>query len=128
MFFVRLLGLFALLLLAGCGSSLGEVSGKVLVDGKPLEEGDIIFEEADNSKTPAGGPIIKGMYTVPKVTPGNKIVRINASRPTKIPNPVMGAAAKESMLGPEYNTQSKLKAQIKAGVQSGVDFEVKALP
>ena len=49
---------FALLLipfaLVGCGGEKpADVSGTVtLADGSPLPEGEIIFEAADNSKTP----------------------------------------------------------------------------
>ena len=49
----------------GCGVREGEVSGTVLVDAdQPLHEGEIIFEEADKSKTPGAGSIKDGKYTV----------------------------------------------------------------
>lgn len=121
------LGLFCLALLAGCGDRLAEVSGTVKIDGQPLEEGEIIFEEADQSKTPAAGKIAAGKYTV-KTLPGNKKVRINASRPAKKPDPVLGAAAREAAVAPEFNEKTKLTATVKPGKQDGVDFEVKAAP
>ena len=57
-----------------------------------------------------------------------KKVRINASRPAKKADPVMGAAARESMIAREFNEQSTLTADIKGGKQDGVNFEVKAIP
>lgn len=116
-------------LLVGCsGGGLTEVSGTVLIDDAPLKEGEIIFEEIDGSKTPAGGPIADGKYTV-KVLPGSKKVLIKASRPTSKPDPVMGSAAKEARVGPEYNEKTTLTADINAsGRQEGVDFKVKEAP
>src|SRR3954470_999467 len=87
----------ALLAAAGCSGSESSVSGTVNMDGQPLKEGDIIFEPADGQGSPAAGKIVDGKYTI-KIAPGMKKVRINASRPTKKPDPVMGAAARESMI------------------------------
>ncbi len=112
---------------AGCGGSAAEVSGTVLIDNQPLADGEIIFEAADGQSTPAAGPIKDGKYSV-KVAPGPKKVRINASRPTRKPDPVMGAAARESMIPPEFNANTRLTADVKAGKNEGVNFEVKALP
>jgi hypothetical protein len=115
-------------LLAGCGGgdTEAEVSGTVLLDGQPLKEGEIIFEEVDRSKTPAAGRIVEGKYTL-KVLAGSKTVRITASRPTKKPDPVMGAAAREALIAKEFNDSSILRADIKPGQQDGVNFEVKSI-
>ena len=118
----------ALALLAGCGGPTpADVSGTVLIDGTPLADGEILFVPADGKSGPDAGPIKDGKYTI-KATPGSKKVQIKASRPTAKVDPVMGAAAKESMIGPEYNDQTTLTAEIKAGKNEGVDFKVKALP
>lgn len=116
-----------LVLVCGCAVPMADVSGTVLMDGKPLGEGEIIFEETDQSKTPVGCKVTKGEYQV-KMLPGSKLVRITASRPTKIPDPVMGAAAREHMIGQEYNAKSTLKVEVSAGVTKGVNFEVKSIP
>ena len=119
---------FALAVLAGCGGEKpADVSGTVLMDGAPLPEGEIIFVAADNGKTPEGGPIKDGKYAL-KVLPGAKKVQVKASRPTAKPDPVLGSAAREAMLGPEFNEQSKLTADIKPGSNPDVNFAVKALP
>lgn len=123
---VLLAGLF---LVSGCGGQVAEaeVSGTVLIDNLPLKEGFILFEEADKSKTPVEGKIVDGKYTL-KVPPGSKIVRINASRPARKIDPVMGAAARESMIPKEFNSESTLKREIKAGQNEGMDFQVKSIP
>jgi hypothetical protein len=118
----------ALPLVAGCGGERpAEVSGTVKIDGRPLPEGEIIFEAVDGSKTPAAAPIKDGKYTV-HVLPGAKKVKVTASRPPKKRDPVLGDAARESMLGPEYNERSTLTADVKPGTNTGVDFNVKELP
>jgi len=114
-------------MLAGCGPQEAEVSGTVLMDEQPLKEGDIIFQETDNSVTPASGKIVDGKYTL-RVLPGSKLVRINASRPPLIPDKVMGAAAREPMIKEEFNTRSTLKADVKPGKHQGVDFKVQSIP
>lgn len=123
-----LLAAVGVVALAGCGGSReAEVSGTVNIDGKPLSEGEIIFEAADGSATPAAGPIREGKYSL-RSLPGAKVVKITASRPTKGNDPVMGAAAREPRIGPEFNAKSKLTADLKPGSNDGVNFEVKGLP
>lgn len=114
--------------LVGCQREVEtEVSGLVKIDGAPLTEGEIIFEAENQDATPEAAEITQGKYVV-KLTPGKKLVRINASRPTKIPDPVMGTAARESMIEPEFNLESTLKVEVKPGKQTGVDFEVRGIP
>lgn len=116
------------MILVGCGGEKpAEVSGTVFMDGQPLKEGEIIFEATDNSKTPAGGMIANGKYTI-LVLPGPKRVKVLASRPTSIPDPVMGSAAREAIIGPEFNERTTLTTDVKPGKQAGVDFTVKSLP
>jgi hypothetical protein len=118
----------ALALLAGCaGKPQAEVAGTVKIDGQPLQEGEIIFAAADGQTAPSAATIVEGKYSL-QVAPGKKLVRINASRPTKVVDPVMGTAARESMIPEEFNVQTKLTADVKPGKQEGVDFEVKAIP
>jgi hypothetical protein len=119
--------LAGLAFIAGCGVPEAEISGAVTIDGQPLNDGDIIFEEADNSVAPAVGKVVAGVYKT-KSLPGSKIVRINASRPSAIVDPHMGVATRESMIAEEFNVQSTLKAEIKPGKNEGVDFKVKSIP
>ena len=122
-----------LLAAAGCGLGCGsveapaEVSGTVLVDGQPLNDGEITFVAADNAKAPAAGPVVNGKYAV-AVTPGPKKVKIQASRAGGKGDGAMGSGAREARLGPEFNEKSKLTADIKPGKNEGVDFQVKELP
>lgn len=113
---------------AGCGGEApARVTGSVTIDGRPLPEGEIVFEAADGKKTPAAAPIRNGKYEI-LVLPGPKKVLITASRPTAKPDPVMGAAAREHAVSLDYSERSKLTADVKPGGQDGVDFQVKAAP
>jgi len=126
MIYLRLSLLFFLLIL-GCGSSEIEVTGKVTIDGTPLAEGEIIFEDAKGLVTPVGTKIKNGEY-VALMLPGAKKVKIQASRSAKKIDPLMGSAAQEARIRPEFNTLSKLTADIKPGPQPSLDFQVKELP
>lgn len=128
---MKLLGFgFSLLLLIslGCNSAEtpAEVSGTVLLGSEPLAEGEIIFEAVDKSMAPGAGPIKDGRYTI-QVLPGSKKVKIQASRPAAKIDPVMKIAMKESILGPEFNERTTLKAEIKPGKNDKVDFQVKLM-
>ena len=130
-FYMKLLGnFFSLLLLISLGCSSAEVpvevSGTVLLGSEPLADGNIIFESLDNSKAPGAGMIKDGKYII-QVLPGAKKVKIQASKPgTKI-DPVMKSAMPESILGPDFNEKTTLKAEIKSGKNENVDFQVKQI-
>jgi hypothetical protein len=128
---MKLLGVGCSLLLLvslGCNSAEtpAEVSGTVLLGSEPLAEGNIIFEALDKSTAPGAGIIKDGKYTI-QVLPGSKKVKIQASKPgTKI-DPVMKSAMPESILGPEFNDKTTLKAEIKPGKNEKIDFQVKQM-
>jgi len=129
---VRIFGcLIACLFCLALGCSVGEqpadVEGTILLNDQPLDEGEIIFEAADGQKTPEAAGIKDGKYTL-KVLPGPKIVRIRASRPASIPDPVMGAAAREARISEEFNDKTTLKAEIQAGKNKEVNFNVTERP
>src|SRR6186713_1289520 len=58
-----------LLAVGGFGEKLGEVSGTVSYDGKPVEAGSIRFVP-ENGKNPEGAVIIDGKYKVANLPPG----------------------------------------------------------
>lgn len=74
------LGLLALACLGGCGSKNGTVTGEVTYENEPIGEGYITFTPTDGQGTDAGGPITNGKYSVEKVPPGPKIVKIIATK------------------------------------------------
>jgi hypothetical protein len=68
-FGVAILSLSALVLIAGCGKSSGNVSGKVTLDGQPLKGGGTVTFQG--SKGGVSGTISpEGSYTISNVPPG----------------------------------------------------------
>ncbi|MCS7306377.1 MAG: hypothetical protein NZ602_14875 [Thermoguttaceae bacterium] len=130
------LWLVGLALLSGCGSSLVVVEGQVTWDGKPVEEGNIVFEPADGQGPTAGGKIQNGQYRLAgpsAVQPGDKIVRITGTRKTgrkveagpPVAPPGTLVEEIESYIPAQYNSQSKLRCTIPPARTHRQDF---ALP
>jgi hypothetical protein len=122
--------LLVLLLVAagGCGSGQTKVSGKVTVNDKPLEKGNILFVPSDGKGQSEGGEIVNGQYSV-KLTPGPKKVEITATK-------VIGKVSPYGKDGPEvdqtadaipaeYNRETKLTADVKAGMSELPPFNLK---
>lgn len=124
-----------LLFFCGCGTGLVTVEGKVTWQDQPVEEGTIVFDPADGQGPSAGGKIQNGQYQLAgnsAVPPGEKIVRISATRKTgrKIESgppspPGTWTEEVESYIPPEYNSKSKLRCTIPSARTHRQDF---ALP
>jgi hypothetical protein len=135
-------GLLALAVLAGCGpgNPLGReaVSGRVTLDGTPLEFGNISFDPVARSGGVRSGALITdgeySMDTLKGLPPGKYKVRIFAAEanPPDMKAPDGGelpAPAAElpgqSLIPPEYNVQSDIVREVTAGGNNRFDFEVK---
>jgi hypothetical protein len=109
---------------AGCaktGAELAPVTGRVTLDGKPLEKADILFQP-DGSKPPSSGRTdAEGRYQlaykrgVMGGTVGSNTVRINIS-PEVVANPPNIPA--------RYNSESELKKEVKSG-QNEFNFDLR---
>jgi hypothetical protein len=123
----------AVLLVTGCGDGRVRVHGKVVFEGKPLEEGFIALLPTDGVGPTTGGPIKDGNYDLTgeaRATTGEKIVRIIGSRKTgrKIPaGSPPGAMTDEYVqcIPSQYNDQSTLRVQITPGNENTHDFDLK---
>jgi len=124
----------AAILVTGCGDGRVRVSGTVVYEGKPLEQGIISFEPADGVGPTTGGLITDGEYDLTgnaRSTTGEKIVRIVGSRKSgrKLPAPPPsppGTMIDEMIqcIPKQYNEKSLLKAQITPGNDNTHDFEL----
>jgi hypothetical protein len=64
----------------GCGKQeTGSVSGSITYDGQPVKSGYVLFTPSDGHGPVAGGPIRDGRYAIENISPGPKIVRVEAS-------------------------------------------------
>ncbi|MBA4187833.1 MAG: hypothetical protein C0467_07430 [Planctomycetaceae bacterium] len=113
----------------GCnsGTTFYDVTGNVTCDGKPIEEGEIVFIAVDNGSTPGASKIQNGTYHL-KMPAGKKKVRIAASR--KVPG--KGAMGEDfvyqSYVPPRYNDQTTLEAEITPGAANQFDFRLDTKP
>ncbi len=121
-------------LLNGCGSvdegpAKYQVSGVISFDGKPVEEGQILFiPEADNSQRQAG--VIKnGSYSC-ECTTGKKKVEITAYRfdeSKQEPDPAepgKTVPARVQYIPKKYNQKTTLTAAVSAEGDNQFAFEL----
>ena len=129
-------GWLLLAALAGCGpgNPLGRkaISGKVTLDGKPLEQGNIAFQPLAAKGTSTGGVIASGSYSIKTdkgLPPGKYRVRINAAAaaspvdPNQPPGPAAAPAA-SPLIPPKYNTQSQLECEVTEARPNQFDFDL----
>jgi hypothetical protein len=122
---------------AGCGPG-GDmrprepVSGKVTLDGQPLDRGEITFVPTAGDGPPAGGKIENGIYTVARAdgpVPGPHRVSIFSAKPTgkKIPDdsdPKILYDDQAETIPDRYNARTELTAEVKSGGENTFDFEL----
>jgi hypothetical protein len=136
-------GLFLALLgpglLGGCGPkgpTRCEISGKVLLDGQPIEEGVIQFDPLDGQATMDSSIILKGAYQIPKnkgLFPGRYLVRIMAgdgysgagrAEPGSGQPTEPGVKRGVDRAPEEYNTKSTQTVEVKETGNNIFDYDV----
>ena len=131
-----------LLTAVGCGGGRGDpemasVSGKVTLDGKPLDDGTITFTPP-NGGVPASGSIKAGLYTV-KAPAGPNRVTIVAYKDDTNAKVDMGAkkaenkgafpvSNKTNYIPDEYNKLSKVTADVASGKTFDYDLVTPKTP
>jgi hypothetical protein len=117
-----------LVLACGCGGTdLGQVTGKVTMNGQPLANVEVEFQPADNGRPSSGVTNAEGVYELQFSSQekgaliGEHTVRINAAEGgdgDDEENP-----AKPTVIPAKYNTQSTLKKTVNSGQQT-IDFDL----
>ncbi len=110
--------------LVGCGGPKEIVcKGKVTYDGKPVENGEIIFIQTSEGKVGAG-PITNGEFSLVAPGPGQMQVKITATKvgdkpaPDGLPNYIPYIPAK-------YNDKTTLTADVEDKPENTIDFDLK---
>ncbi len=131
------------LTLVGCGASddlpREKLSGTINLDGKPLANGFITFLPASaEAATQGGGAIQDGAYSIPRdqgLVPGSYKVLITSSEggsETKIDDtnqmPGMAPVPAKEAIPAQYNAESTLTADVKAGGENVFDFPLTRSP
>ena len=116
--------------LCGCGRSGVKVSGAVMLDSVPLENGWAEFTPKDLANGPNAGAIIKqGRYSIEptgNVSPGDFVVQIHSWRLTGKKMDGGGGLLVDEIDTKSFSmdrTSSPLVCQLKTGVNK-VDFEL----
>ena len=110
-------------LIAGCGGTPeGDVSGTVIYDGKPIEQGSISFIPADGNGPSAGGGIKDGKYSASKVSVGMAKIKITgakiATKQKMYDDPKADwVMTSTEMLPAKYNDKTELLYDVQPGVQ-----------
>jgi hypothetical protein len=125
-----LLPVIAAFVVSGCsgpkGPTLNPVAGTVTLDGQPLAQGSIVFDPADGKGIATAGAIKDGAFKA-DCPAGIKVVRISASKETGEKDEY-GSIVSISLIPDDYNSKSSLNANIAAGNNSGLKFELVSKP
>jgi hypothetical protein len=114
-----------LLGLVGCGSggrTLYPVSGKVTMDGKKVEQGDILFIPEDPRWGPECGRISAGEYRA-QVAAGRHRVEITALDIGPQTRYLDGSPLASNFIPERYNARSELRAEVREEANT-LDFSL----
>jgi hypothetical protein len=126
------------LLSAGCSDQYSgryAISGKVTLEGKPLDEGQILFFPIENQDTTTGVGIANGRYEIPRqngLKPGKYLVRIT-SGDLKTPEVTDEEAASPGgstnvmatdRIPPEWNISSDKQVEVKESGGNEFNFDI----
>jgi hypothetical protein len=110
---------------------LQAVSGKVTLDSRALDNGNIQFSPKDAQGLLSGSVIVAGEYRIPRekgLPPGKYTVQISSALPGSAGAPVGPPGAMppplKERIPEKYNSMSQLNAEIKSGGGNTLDFDL----
>lgn len=107
-------------LVSGCskGKPIGDVHGKVTLNGQPLAEGAVRFIPVNGDTAATGGLIREGAFRV-EVPVAKQRVEISSNTVDKEktpPNATADQIVMKSLVPPKYNSQSDVTLDVVPGV------------
>ncbi|HVJ85375.1 MAG TPA: hypothetical protein VM452_07000 [Caulifigura sp.] len=106
------------LALVGCSDGMATVDGTVTFNSEALSSAMIVLEPTDGKGPVSGANVEGGTFHIPKVLPGEKLVRIYASYPAgetvNIDNPREKNVRMEELLPDDWHTKSTRKITVVA--------------
>jgi hypothetical protein len=131
--------LIAIGLVSGCGphSDRLAITGKVTLNGEPLDGGSIQFTSLGEKKMNGGAMVNGGAYKIAQekgLLPGKYHVEINA--PDNAAKPIVyrsspdspGVVTQPDKVPPEYNINSKKTIEVTADGANNFDFDIQGKP
>jgi hypothetical protein len=129
------LALAAVVVAPGCRDSNPQnrqaVSGMVTLDGKPLEQGMIVFQPQEQQGTSGGAAVSKGKYSIPRLqglAEGKYRVEIRASEKgagmSDAPTPGMPKPPGKELIPAEYNSKSDKTVTVTAKGPNEFKFDI----
>lgn len=129
-----------LLAMAGCGPATDrlEISGKITLDGKPLDSGSIRFTSAAGEKLlVSGAMIVNGEYDIPRekgLLPG--VYHLEIYSPDHEAPPIMarqrpggpGIQVAPERIPAEYNVKSEQKIEVTTDGDNYFVFDILSAP
>ncbi len=120
-----IIGCFLLVIGCDSGTKVFDVTGKISLDGVPVEKGDITFRAENSSTPPQGSNIKEGTYKI-KANEGKYKVEITATRLVPGKKGPMGEPAIEEFIPAKYNTKTTLGADVKNNAKNEINFDLSA--
>jgi len=127
--------LVAATMLMGCGSKpvpvakRAKVSGTVIVDGKSLQTGNIVFD-ANNGEPPGSFNVLDGKFEGMAAVGKNKVSisayrKISMKEKMKMDGPGYDELVDENILPARYSTESKLEKEVTEAGPNEFNFDLK---
>ncbi|QDU73347.1 hypothetical protein Pan97_03170 [Bremerella volcania] len=123
----------ALMLCSGCGGSAGEITGRVMLDGRPLNGAIIKFKPKGNPEAKeVTAEVNGGSFTIPsgRIAPGDYYVMVVSQQPGAgaIIDGVQrgeGIPAPKAFVPKVYEKKGTLSAKISADGSNNLMFQLK---
>lgn len=132
---VLALGMALMLMMsAGCGNSAGEITGRVLLDGRPLDGAIIKFKPKGNPEAKEVATEVEdGSFTIPsgRISPGDYYVMLVAQQPGA-GSMIEGVQRGEGIPAPKafvpkaYEKKGALSTKISADGSNNLLFQLKS--